>query len=168
MIGKTLLHYRVLDRLGQGGTGEVFLAEDLRLHRPVALKLLRQGTGCEDEERARLLREARAASALNHPNIAVVYDVGEAEIDGGRIFLLAMEYVPGKSLAELAADPLLSLDEILDLIAQAAEGLAEAHAHGIVHRDVKPGNLMVAQGRVKVLDFGLAQVRPPGGPTRSR
>jgi len=164
MIGKTLLHYRVLDRLGQGGTGEVFLAEDLRLHRPVALKLLRQGTGCEDEERARLLREARAASALNHPNIAVVYDVGEAEIDGGRIFLLAMEYVPGKSLAELAADPLLSLDEILDLIAQAAEGLAEAHAHGIVHRDVKPGNLMVAQGRVKVLDFGLAQVRPPGRP----
>jgi non-specific serine/threonine protein kinase len=160
VIGTTISHYRVLDRLGQGGMGEVFLAEDLRLHRQVALKLLRQQPGCEEEERARLLREARAASALNHPNIAVIYDVEESDTPHGRAYLLAMEYVPGKTLADLAAGSSLSLDDILDLMGQAADALAEAHARGVVHRDVKPSNLMVAQGRMKILDFGLAQVQP--------
>ena len=160
MIGTTILHYRIRERLGQGGMGEVFLAEDLLLHRPVALKLLRSLPGGAAEERARLLLEARAASALNHPNIAVVYNVEEAETPEGRVSLLAMEYVPGKTLAELTADSSLALDDILDLVDQAADGLAEAHAHGVVHRDLKPSNLMVAQGRVKILDFGLAAVEP--------
>ncbi len=160
MIGQTISHYRILDRLGAGGMGEVFLSEDVRLHRPVALKLLRQRPGCEDEERARLMREARAASSLNHPNIAVIYDVEEAATPDGRVFLLAMEYVPGKTLSEFAAAKPLSLDTILDIVDQAADALAEAHARGVVHRDVKPSNLMVAQGRVKVLDFGLAQMQP--------
>ncbi len=160
MIGSTVSHYRILDRLGGGGMGDVFLAEDTRLHRNVALKLLRQREGCVDEERARLLREARAASALNHPNIAVIYDVGEFETPEGRVFLLAMEHVPGKTLAELGAAGSLSLDDILDLAGQAAGALAEAHARGVVHRDVKPSNLMVANGRLKVLDFGLAHMQP--------
>lgn len=160
MIGQTISHYQIKERLGQGGMGDVFLAEDLRLHRSVALKLLRQRPGCEDEERARLMREARAASALNHPNIAVIYDVEETDTPDGRLYLLSMEYVRGKTLADLAASSSLSLDDILDIVAQAADALAEAHARGVVHRDIKPSNLMVAQGRVKVLDFGLAQMQP--------
>ncbi len=161
MIGATVSHYRIVRALGQGGMGEVFLAEDLRLHRPVALKVLRQRPGCEEEEWSRLLGEARAASALSHPNIAVIYAVEETDAPGGRVRLLAMEYVPGKTLAELAASESLAIDDILDLIGQAADALAEAHARGVVHRDIKPSNLMVAQGRVKVLDFGLAQVKLP-------
>ncbi len=164
MIGTTISHYRIRERLGRGGMGEVFLAEDLRLHRPVALKLLRQGEGGPEEERARLLREARAASALNHPNIAVIYDVEESDSPDGRVYLLAMEYVPGKTLADLAADGALTLDDILDLVGQAAGALAEAHGRGVVHRDVKPSNLMVSEGRVKVLDFGLARVEPQALP----
>ena len=121
MIGTTISHYRILERLGQGGMGEVYLAEDLRLHRPVGLKLLRQ-RGCEAEERARLFREARAASALHHPNIAVIYDVEESDTPAGRAFLLVMEYVPGKTLTDLAAGASLSLDDILDLTGQAAGG----------------------------------------------
>jgi TolB-like protein len=160
MIGTIISHYQILERLGRGGMGEVFLAEDLRLHRPVGLKLLRQRAGFEEEERARLLREARAASALNHPNIAVIYDVEESDTPDGRVFLLSMEYVPGKTLTDLAASAALSLDTILDLVCQAADALAEAHARGVVHRDIKPSNLMVAQGRLKILDFGLAQMQP--------
>jgi TolB-like protein/Flp pilus assembly protein TadD/predicted Ser/Thr protein kinase len=160
MIGQTISHYQIKERLGQGGMGEVFLAEDLRLRRSVALKLLRQQPGCEDEERARIMREARAASALNHPNIAVIYDVEETDTPDGRWYLLSMEYVRGKTLADLAANESLSLDDILDIVAQTADALAEAHARGVVHRDIKPSNLMVAQGRVKVLDFGLAQMQP--------
>ncbi|HEU4929959.1 MAG TPA: FlgO family outer membrane protein [Candidatus Krumholzibacteria bacterium] len=160
MIGQTISHYQIKERLGQGGMGEVFLAEDLRLRRSVALKLLRQRPGCEDEERSRLMREARAASALNHPNIAVIYDVEETDTPDGRVYLLSMEYVRGKTLGDLAASTALSLDDILDIVAQTADALAEAHARGVVHRDVKPSNVMVAQGRVKVLDFGLAQMQP--------
>ncbi len=160
MIGQTISHYRIQERLGQGGMGEVFLAEDLRLHRSVALKLLRQRPGCEEDERALILREARAASALNHPNIAVIYDVEETDTPEGRLYLLSMEYVRGKTLADLVADASLSFEDILDIVAQAADALSEAHARGVVHRDIKPSNLMVAQGRVKVLDFGLAQMQP--------
>jgi serine/threonine protein kinase len=160
MIGTTVSHYRILERLGQGGMGEVFLSEDLRLHRPVALKFLRQCEVCPEEERARVFREARAASSLNHPNIAVIYDVEESQTSDGPVFLLAMEYVPGKTLAELSSDPALAFDDILHIIEQTAGALAEAHARGVVHRDIKPSNIMVAQGRVKVLDFGLARVDP--------
>ncbi|MEZ4654332.1 MAG: serine/threonine-protein kinase [Candidatus Eisenbacteria bacterium] len=163
MIGSTISHYRILQRLGEGGMGEVFHAEDLRLHRPVALKLLRQREGCVDEERARLLREARAASALSHPNIAVIYDVEEAETPEGRVFLLAMEYVDGRTLTELIDESPISLDQTLEIVGQTADALAQAHAAGVVHRDIKPSNLMVALGRVKVLDFGLAQMQPATG-----
>lgn len=171
MIGTTISHYRVMERLGQGGMGEVYLAEDVRLHRQVALKLFRQQSEDSGEEQARLFNEARAASALNHPSIAVIYDVEVLALPEGNVYLLAMEYVPGKTLSELIATSALSLDDILDVGAQAADGLAEAHERGVVHRDIKPSNLMVAQGRVKILDFGLARVQPvvsPEAPTWTR
>jgi non-specific serine/threonine protein kinase len=160
MIGTTVSHYKILEKLGEGGMGEVFLAEDLRLHRPVALKMLRAAMHCGEEEKFSLLREARAASALNHPNIAVIYDVESSKTPEGEVSFLAMEYVPGKTLSELVRDQPPGLEEILDLMCQAASALGEAHRRGVVHRDVKPSNLMVAQGRLKVLDFGLAQQRP--------
>jgi tetratricopeptide (TPR) repeat protein len=149
--------------------GEVYLAEDTRLHRPVALKLLRPQEGGGGE--SRLFNEARAASALNHPNIAVIYDVEVATLPEGPAYLLAMEYVPGRTLADLIAASALSLDDILDIGAQAADALAEAHERGVLHRDLKPSNVMVAQGRVKILDFGLARLQPvvsPDAPTWSR
>jgi tetratricopeptide (TPR) repeat protein/tRNA A-37 threonylcarbamoyl transferase component Bud32 len=160
VIGTTISHYRVIERLGQGGMGEVYLAEDVRLHRQVALKLFRQQSEHTGDEQARLFNEARAASALNHPNIAVIYDVEVSTLPEGKVYLLAMEYVPGRTLADLIAASALSLDDILDIGAQAADGFAEAHERGVVHRDIKPSNLMVAQGRVKILDFGLARVQP--------
>lgn len=160
MIGSTISHYRIDRLLGEGGMGKVYLAEDLRLRRPVALKLLRE-KDCPEEGKQDLLREARAASSLNHPNIAVIYDVDEVASPEGPMYLLAMEYVAGQTLAELASQRNLSLEEILDLMQQAAGGLAEAHARGVVHRDVKPSNLMVTSGRIKILDFGLAQVQAP-------
>lgn len=158
MIGTTVSHYKILEKLGEGGMGEVFLAEDLRLHRPVALKMLRTSLASEDE-RLSLLREARAASALNHPHIAVIYDVEETGGPDG-VSLLAMEYVPGKTLSQLVEQEPPALDDILELVCQAASALGEAHRRGVVHRDIKPSNLMVAQGRIKVLDFGLALQRP--------
>lgn len=170
MVGTTISHYRVLDRLGEGGMGEVFLAEDVRLHRQVALKMFRQQPGREQEDQARLFNEARAASALNHPNIAVIYDVEVAPTDDGPVYLLAMEYVPGQTLADMIAASTLPMDEILAVVSQAADALAEAHEKGVVHGDIKPSNLMVAHGRVKVLDFGLARVHPtiaPDAPTWS-
>ena len=160
MIGSTVSHYRIIERLGEGGMGEVFLAEDIRLRRRVALKLLRRRAG-EEGERSRLLAEARAASALNHPGIAVIYDIDEIETPAGRTTAMAMEYVAGKTFSELAAASSMGLDEILGLVGQAADALAEAHAHGVVHGDVKPSNLMVSQGRVKILDFGLARMHRP-------
>jgi len=162
VIGRTLSHYRVLERLGSGGTGEVFLAEDLRLHRPVALKLLRGEDPGTEALRQRLLREARAASALNHPNIAVIYEIDDAELDGRQLSFLAMEYVPGETLADWARNNQPSLAERLELVQQVVGALSHAHERGIVHRDVKPSNLVVACCRVKVLDFGLATQVPFG------
>jgi TolB-like protein/predicted Ser/Thr protein kinase/Flp pilus assembly protein TadD len=144
-----------VERLGQGGTGEVFLAEDLRLRRPVALKVR-----AADEAGDRLLHEARAASALVHPSIAVVYEVGESEREGRRQSFIAMEYVPGRTLARLAEERELAPAEVLDIVGQVVAALEAAHAHGVVHRDIKPSNVMVTDdGRVKVLDFGLAKHR---------
>ena len=158
MIGETVSHYRVLERLGQGGMGDVYLAEDLRLQRRVALKMIRCETQPGSEADDRLLREARAASALNHPNIAVVYEVAEADRDGEILRFIAMEYVPGETLAVAARRDGVSLDQVIDWVAQVAEALADAHSRGIVHRDLKPSNVMVTGGgRVKVLDFGLAK-----------
>jgi tetratricopeptide (TPR) repeat protein len=161
---RTVLHYRLGDRLGSGAAGEVYLAEDLRLHRAVALKMLREtevlATG--EDPAARLLREARVASALNHPNIAVVYEVGEVEHEGRRRGFIAMEHVRGRTLQERMREGPLPAEEALSVARQVAEALREAHERGVVHRDVKPGNVMVTErGLVKVLDFGLAKFAPP-------
>jgi TolB-like protein/Tfp pilus assembly protein PilF/predicted Ser/Thr protein kinase len=159
-VGETLSHYRIMERLGRGGMGEVFLAEDLRLHRPVALKVLADDAHGNGEARARLVREARAASALNHPGIAVIYEIDEVEKDGTPLAFIAMEYVAGSTLAQLKSQ--LDVDAVLEIAAQLADALAAAHARGVVHRDVKPSNVIVSEGRrVKVLDFGLAQYTPP-------
>ena len=139
--------------------GEVYLAEDLRLHRQVALKMLR---GTSDENaRLRLLREARLASSLNHPNIAVIYEIDDVEAADGRQSFIAMEYVAGQTLSELGRTQPLDSAEAVALVRQVADALTEAHDRGIVHRDVKSSNVMVTESRrVKVLDFGLAQYSP--------
>ena len=160
MIGEVLAHYRIAERLGAGGMGEVFRAEDLKLRRPVALKVLR---GAEDQE-GRLLREARFASQLNHPNIAVVYDVDTVERDGQRRSFIAMEYVAGRTLSALLEERVPAVPEAVDIVLQVADALVAAHARGVVHRDIKAGNVMVdSAGHVKVLDFGLAAFRPVVG-----
>ena len=166
MLGEIASRYRIVERLGAGGMGEVYLAEDLRLRRQVALKVL-PASG-DDASRARLLREARVASALSHPNIAVIYEVDDVVGPDGRTSFIAMEYVPGRTLAQFARGRSLSVAEILPLVRQIAEALAEAHDRGVIHRDVKSSNVMVTEsGRVKVLDFGLAQYTPPAGDTES-
>jgi serine/threonine-protein kinase len=159
--GTPLDHYVVLEHLGSGGMGEVYRAEDVRLRRVVALKTLRADSKVEDGTR-RLLAEARAASALTHPHIAVVYEIGEAAFGGHDVAYIAMEYVEGTTLAAMAraGDRRLSLDLVFDIFDQIADALAEAARLGIVHRDLKPANVMVApSGRVKVLDFGVARRR---------
>ena len=146
-------HYRVVDHLGSGGMGDVYLAEDSRLNRKVALKFLPLHVAADVDIRRRFLREAQAAALLNHPNVVTVYEVGEHE---GRPFL-AMELVEGQSLKDFARNRELSVEGILDLALQIADGLAAAHAHQVVHRDVKPSNIMIdAYGRPRILDFGLA------------
>jgi two-component system LytT family response regulator len=153
----TLAHYRILSKLGEGGMGEVFLAEDSRLRRKVALKILLPEVAQDPDRLARFLQEARAASALSHPNAAHIYEVGES---GGSHYL-AMEYIEGETLeTRLTGDP-LPLAEIISIGSQVAEALEAAHARGIVHRDIKPANLMIgARGHVTVLDFGLAKFLP--------
>jgi serine/threonine protein kinase len=154
--GSRVGSYEVIDRLGAGGMGEVYRARDTRLGRTVALKVLR--SGADGELLHRLDREARAASALNHPNIVQIYDVGDAA-DGAGAHYVVMEYVEGETLRRRLARGPLSLEETLDLGAQLADGLSKAHRAGIVHRDLKPENLMVTpDGLLKILDFGLAKV----------
>ncbi|HMV84976.1 MAG TPA: FlgO family outer membrane protein [Blastocatellia bacterium] len=163
MIGETISHYRILERLGVGGMGEVYKAEDTRLHRPVALKLMLQQNGQSDEHskqmRARFLREAQAASALNHPNIATIYEIDEVVRDGEHYSFIVMEFVPGPTLKQ--ASKTLTIAQMLDVATQIAGALNEAHAHGIVHRDIKPSNVILTeQQRAKLLDFGVAKYNP--------
>ena len=154
MIGRTLGHYKILDRLGTGGMGVVWLAEDLELGRRVAIKLLRDDVAGSPERRARFEREARSVAALNHPNIVTLYAVEEA--DGQRF--LAMEYVAGRTLDELLQSGPLAASEVLRIGIGVAAALEEAHRHGIVHRDLKPSNVLLGpDGRIKVVDFGLAR-----------
>jgi serine/threonine protein kinase/tetratricopeptide (TPR) repeat protein len=156
MIGKTLSHYRILEKLGEGGMGVVYKAEDTRLKRNVALKFLNPQTIGTDEDKARFTHEAQAAAALNHPNICTIYEIDEAD---GRLFI-AMELIKGRSLKEKIAEGPIRLDEVLDISIQVAEGLNSAHMQGIVHRDIKPANIMAAPGgQVKIMDFGLAKTR---------
>lgn len=151
MIGQTVSHYRILEKLGEGGMGAVYLAEDLHLARRVAIKFL---TSTDHHYRARFIREARAVSALSHPNIAMVHDYGETL--EGQPFIV-MEYVKGKSLSDLLDDG-LTLRRSVEIVSAIAEALGEAHEQGIVHRDVKPSNVLVNErGQVKVLDFGLVK-----------
>jgi eukaryotic-like serine/threonine-protein kinase len=154
----SISHYRITRKLGAGGMGEVYLAEDLSLRRQVAIKLLRADVASDKERRARFLREAHTASSLSHPNIGVIYEVGEAD---GAPFM-AMEYVDGVTLEQKIGGKPLSVAEIVDIAIQAADALDEAHSRGITHRDVKPANLMITpKGHVKLLDFGLAKVLEP-------
>jgi serine/threonine protein kinase/tetratricopeptide (TPR) repeat protein len=158
MIGHTVQHYLVRERLGAGGMGEVYLAEDIRLGRPVALKFLLGHVQGDPERRARLMTEARAASSLRSSNIAAIYDIGEY---AGSMFLV-MEYVEGELLsAKLVAGPLAER-EAVNVGIQVADALDEAHGRGIVHRDIKSANLMITpRGQVKILDFGLARILKP-------
>ncbi len=154
MVGTTIQHYRVDKRLGSGGMGEVYRGEDMRLGRPVALKFLPSSLKSDPESRARLLNEARAASMLRSPNIAVTYDIGE---DDGTDFIV-MEYVDGELLSSQVARGPLPVRDVVEIGIQVADALDEAHSRGIIHRDIKSANLMrTERGLVKVLDFGLAK-----------
>jgi serine/threonine-protein kinase len=154
-VNATISHYRILSLLGAGGMGEVYLAEDTQLGRRVAIKLLPPETFSDEHARKRLVREARAAATLDHPNICSIYEVGEED---SRSFI-AMQYIEGQTLdARIKGKP-LELKESLIIAAQIADALAEAHSHGIIHRDIKPGNIMITKrGQAKVMDFGLARV----------
>ena len=155
MIGKTISHYRILEKLGSGGMGVVYKAEDTKLGRTVALKVLPPERVADPNRKRRFVQEARAASALNHPNIITIYDIDEA--DG--VHYIAMEHVEGKTLERLIARHGLRVNEALKYAVQMAAALAKAHSAGIVHRDLKPTNVMVTDdGLVKVLDFGLAKL----------
>jgi serine/threonine-protein kinase len=156
MIGQIISHYKITAKLGEGGMGEVYLATDTKLNRPVALKFLPESLSRNPEARARLLREAQAASRLNHPNILTIYAVEEAD---GRDFIV-MEYVEGRTLREWIREGDLGLDRVLDLALQIAAGLVAAHGAGVVHRDIKPDNVkLTPAGQAKIMDFGLATWR---------
>src|ERR1035438_9733876 len=153
-VGQRLAHYEIQEKLGEGGMGTVYRAYDPQLRRPVALKVLPPEYASDPERRSRLLREARAASALNHPNVVGIYEVGS---DNGVDFI-AMELVEGKSLGKIIPANGMPLGKALDYAVQIASGLAKAHAAGVIHRDLKPGNIMLSHdGLVKLLDFGLAR-----------
>jgi formylglycine-generating enzyme required for sulfatase activity/dienelactone hydrolase len=164
MIGRIISHYRILERLGSGGMGTVFLAEDTRLHRKVALKFLNDPDAGDAQSRARLQREAEAASALDHPHVATIYEVAEAE---GQLFI-AMAYYAGETLRDRLARGRLSIENAASIAEQVAEGLAAAHSVGVVHRDLKPANIVLTSTeQVKILDFGLAKQVAPEAETRS-
>jgi len=156
MIGLTIGHYRILERIGAGGMGEVYKAEDTQLHRPVALKFLPPELTRNPTARRRLVLEARAASALDHPNICGVHEIGETA--DGRMFICMVHY-EGETLKDRIARGPMSIEEILSVSVQTAQGLACAHQAGVVHRDIKPANIMIThRGDVKILDFGLAKL----------
>lgn len=158
VIGQEIAHYRILSLLGRGGMGEVYLARDIRLDRKVALKILPADLAANQDRMRRFVQEAKAAAALNHPNLAHIYEIGEA--DG--VNFIAMEFIDGQTLRQCILDLKPDLPKLLQLFQHAAEGLSKAHAAGIVHRDLKPENIMITHdGHAKVFDFGLAKLIEP-------
>jgi serine/threonine protein kinase/Tfp pilus assembly protein PilF len=156
MIGKTISHYKILEKLGEGGMGVVYKAQDTKLDRIVALKFLPKHLLCDQEAKTRFEQEAKAASALDHPNICTIHEIDEIE---GECFI-SMSYIEGKSLKKLIEEKTLSLKEVIDIAIQVCEGLLVAHETGIIHRDIKSDNIMVtSRGLTKIMDFGLAKLR---------
>ena len=155
LVPREISHYRIIERLGAGGMGEVFLAQDIRLDRNVAIKMLPAKSIGNEQAKKRLFREAKAAANLDHPNICSIYEVGE---DGDCAFI-AMQYIEGRTLSRIVKNNPLSALEVVDIGIQAAEALAEAHSRGVIHRDIKPQNVIITpRGQVKILDFGLAKI----------
>ena len=158
VIGQSIAHYKILSVLGRGGMGEVYLALDMRLDRKVALKILPADLAANQDRMRRFVQEAKASAALNHPNIAHIYEIGEA----GEVNFIAMEFIDGQTLRECILDLQTDLPKLLQLFQHAAEGLSKAHTAGIVHRDLKPENIMITRdGHAKVFDFGLAKLIEP-------
>jgi serine/threonine protein kinase/Flp pilus assembly protein TadD len=166
MVGKTILHYRILKEIGKGGMGVVYKAEDTKLHRTVAIKALSADLVGDEKARARFLREARAASAIDHPNICTVYEVNEAE----DVLFFVMQYIDGKTLKRFIGGRPLPLDQALEFSLEMADALAEAHRRNVIHRDIKSSNIMLNErNQLKILDFGLAKlVKPSGGRTEEQ
>jgi serine/threonine-protein kinase len=156
MIGETISHYRITDKLGAGGMGIVYKAQDLQLQRFVALKFLPQDLSLSEADRERFLREARSASALDHPNIGVIHGIDKT--GDGRMFIV-MAYYQGQTLSQKLSGGPLTLRQAMDWACQIAAGLAAAHARNIVHRDIKPGNIIITNDNsARIVDFGLARV----------